>query len=46
MAAVRGSLVLQRVNDQVRELYDLQRLQVLPFLGQPGGTSRSRPAEW
>lgn len=36
VAAVGGSLVLQRVDDQVLELYDLQRLRVLPFLGQPG----------
>lgn len=36
LAAVAASLVLQRVDDQVLELYDLQRLQVLSFLGQTG----------
>ena len=44
VAAAGGFLVLQRLDDQVLELYDLQRLQVLPFLGQPGEVIDARGA--
>ena len=44
VAAVGGFLVMQRMDDQVLELYDLQRRQVLPFLGQPGEVIDTRGA--
>ena len=44
VAAAGAFLVLQRVDDQVLRLYDLQRLQLLPFLDQAGEVIDSRGA--